>query len=137
MKHLPIFVLALCIMSCKKPNREVVYAVTCDHCSAGYEDLSGAYRYIKLAPDTTYLYTDIDTVIDGVEMLWTRVDTTINTGPFTWQTRFMAPVEVRESRLVFAVSRLSTHGSATASRTIDGAKDERVLSGADMWTEFH
>lgn len=108
------------LVACKKEDRIVTYGVTCEYCSAGYEDMEGRYQYIKITPDTTY--TETDTIIDR--------------GPFHWEVTFSAPNDTPNERLDFSVSRLSVVGHpTTAWRIIDGAKEEQTAAQGD--TDFY
>lgn len=135
MKTAILIAFALTFAACGKGKRSVQYNVSCGNCSLAYWDENEVQHYVKLAPDTTFIPYDVDTIIDGIDTTVTLYDLDIVPGPFNW-THLMKVDQ--ETELYFAVSRLEIQGITTiATRVIDGMTESKTTGPERTFLEFH
>jgi hypothetical protein len=126
MKHPTLLALAVVLASCAKDPRSVTYDVSCHNCAIDYITEANVYEHVYLGIYPEYTTTELDTTIAGVDTTLTLIDTVFVGGPFAWSYTFTASEDVNPQLRV--VQRADGSQPLTASRTIDGMREERTVA---------
>lgn len=129
-----IFAASLLLVACAKDERQYTYGVSCESCSVGYHDETGEHRYVRLAPDTAFIFNSVDTVIAGVDTTVIVSDTITSAIPVSWETTFTAPLDHRPK---FSTSKLCGNClEVHAYQIIDGKREDRYTGDGVFYLEF-